>query len=198
MGIRLQCWIKLSLCIALVSEDSFAWMTNLLVVASPHSLKQCYFCGTKEVPLRHFRPFWNSLFGYIFHSASYLSLINWFMLPYIPDSRVLILIGSCHHASHTVHLARFLVCLFGSCTWVNSNFPLQTGYTDRQKFLEGLHEAANQNDAAATLVWQVYAWPIEVQDSYNFDWSQPGNEALRTQIQLMKERVLLHWLLQYH
>jgi hypothetical protein len=65
----------------------------------------------------------------------------------------------------------------------------QTGYTDRQSFLTDLQQAANEADAAATLVWQVYAWPIESQDSYNFDWSQPGNEAIRSQIEVMKERV---------
>lgn len=74
--------------------------------------------------------------------------------------------------------------------WVYDRVAWQSGYMkSRQDLLSSIQDAANDADAAATLVWQVYAWPIESHDTYNFDWSQPGNEALRTQIELMKEKV---------
>jgi hypothetical protein len=59
----------------------------------------------------------------------------------------------------------------------------------RQTLLTEIQSAANAADAAATLVWQVYAWPIDPTDTFNFDWSQPGNQAIRKQISTMKERV---------
>lgn len=74
--------------------------------------------------------------------------------------------------------------------WCGFGVALQTGYMkSRQDLLSSIQDTANDANAAATLVWQVYAWPIESHDTYNFDWSQPGNEALRTQIELMKQKV---------
>eukprot|EP00884_Botryococcus_braunii_P004910 jgi/Botrbrau1/1441/Bobra.0063s0132.1 len=52
----------------------------------------------------------------------------------------------------------------------------------RNRFFEVYFSYANSVDYAGVLVWQVYAWPILEQYSFNFDWLADGAFAIKRQI----------------